>query len=103
MDIRKNRDDTAAGTYELLLSGRVDGAGAIRLYDELQAGMTGGAQTIYLNMSQITFLCSAGLAALIQFSQRMWKQNRVLRIVHPSPEVEAVLRTSGLHDQLVEK
>ena len=103
MDIRKTRDDKAPGTYELVLSGRLDGAGAIRLYDELQATMSGGAQTVYVNMAQVTFLCSAGLAALIQLSQKMWKQNRVLRIVHPSPETEAVLRTSGLYEQLVEK
>lgn len=103
MEIRKTKDDKARDAYELLLSGRIDGAGAIRLYDELQSTMASGAQTVYVNMAQVTFFCSAGLAALIQFSQKMWKQNRVLRIARPSPEVESVLRTSGLYEQLVEK
>jgi anti-anti-sigma factor len=103
MDIRKNKDDKGRDALELLISGRVDGAGAIRLYDELQATLGSGTQTVYINMAEVTFLCSAGLAALINFSQKMWKLKRVVRIARPSAEVETVLRTSGLYEQLIEK
>lgn len=91
------------GTHELLVSGRVDGEGANALEVEILATMRAGASNIYINLSQATFLCSAGLRVLLQYWRQMKNAGRLLQATRPSPEVEAVLSTSGFKAMLVEK
>ena len=64
MEIRKT---TTNQTHELMVSGRIDGAGANQLEVEILAAIRAGATTIYVNLSQATFLCSAGLRVLLQY------------------------------------
>jgi anti-anti-sigma factor len=89
--------------HELFVSGRVDGEGANQLEEQILATMRAGAQTIYVNLSQATFLCSAGLRVLLQYWRQMKNSQKVLQATRPSPETEAVLATSGFKDMLVEK
>ncbi len=90
-------------TLELLVAGRVDGEGANQLEIEVLAATRTDAKTIYVNLSQATFLCSAGLRVLLQYWRQMKNSQRALLATRPSPEVDAVLSTSGFKDQLVEK
>ena len=89
--------------HELLVSGRVDGEGANQLEEQILATIRAGAQTIYVNLSQATFLCSAGLRVLLQYWRQMKNSQKVLLATRPSPEAEAVLATSGFKEMLVEK
>ena len=100
MDIRKQ---ITADTHEFLVAGRIDGEGANQLELELLASIRANAKTIYVNLSQTTFLCSAGLRALLQYWRQMKKDQRVLLVTRPSPEADAVLAATGFKDQLVEK
>jgi anti-anti-sigma factor len=100
MDIQKT---ITGDTHELLIVGRIDGTGANQLETEILATMRAGANAIYVNLSQTTFLCSAGLRALLQYWRQMKKNNRVLLVTRPSPEADAVLAATGFKDQLVEK
>ena len=52
--------------HELLVAGRIDGAGANQLEEEVLKAIRAGAETIYVNLSEATFLCSAGLRVLLQ-------------------------------------
>ena|SRR5258707_8020111 len=97
------RTTVTAETHELLVSGRVDGAGANQLEEQILATIRAGAQTIYVNLSQATFLCSAGLRVLLQYWRQMKNSKRVLLATRPSPEVDAVLTTTGFRDLVVEK
>jgi anti-anti-sigma factor len=90
-------------TLELLVSGRVDGEGANQLEIEVLAATRTDAKTVYVNLSQATFLCSAGLRVLLQYWRQMKKDGRGLFATRPSPEVDEVLSTSGFKDELVEK
>ncbi len=89
--------------HELLVSGRIDGAGANQLEIEILATIRADAKTIYVNLSQATFLCSAGLRVLLQYWRQMKGNQRLLQATRPSPEIDAVLSTSGFKDMLVEK
>jgi len=100
MEIRKQ---ITGDTHELLVAGRVDGDGANQLEVEVLAAIRANAQTIYVNLSQVTFLCSAGLRVLLQYWRQMKQKQRVLMATRPSPEVDAVLTTTGFKDQIVEK
>jgi len=90
-------------THELLVAGRVDGEGANQLELKILAAIRANAKAIYVNLSQTTFLCSAGLRALLQYWRQMKNNQRVLLVTRPSPEVEAVLTATGFKDQIVEK
>ena len=100
MDIKKT---ITGNTYEMLIVGRIDGPGANQLEEEILTAVRSGAQTIYVNLSQATFLCSAGLRVLLQYWRQMKQKQGLLQATHPTPEVDAVLVTSGFREMLVEK
>ena len=100
MDINK----TASGdTHELIVSGRVDGEGANQLEIALLATIAAGAKTVYVDLGDATFLCSAGLRTLLQYWRQMNNKQRTLQVTSPSSEVATVLATSGFRDMLVRK
>ena len=107
MDIQKN---LGRDSCELLVSGRVDGEGANQLETEILAILfhknkdaEPGPKTLYVNLSNATFLCSAGLRALMQHSRTMKSRQGQLLVSRPSPEATEVLKMAGVYDQLVEK
>src|SRR5882762_11406958 len=100
MEIRKT---ITGDTHELLVAGRVDGAGANRMEEEILSSIRAGAQTVYVNLNQVTFLCSAGLRVLLQYWRQMKHKQLLLQATRPSPDVDAVLVTSGFREMLVEK
>ena len=106
MDIQKS---FARDSCELLVSGRIDGEGATRLDTELLAILFDKKpdqpppKTLYVNLTNATFLCSAGLRALMQHSRTMKSRQGQLLVSRPSPETTEVLKMAGVYDQLVEK
>lgn len=89
--------------HELMVSGRIDGEGANRLEEVILAAMRNGATSVYVNLHGATFLCSAGLRVLLQYWRQMKNSQRLLQVVHPSPDVATVLESSGFGGMLVEK
>ena len=90
-------------TFEFLVSGRVDGEGANLLEEQILTAIRADAQTIYVNLSEATFLCSAGLRVLMQYWRQMKGKQNLLQATRPSPEADAVLAASGFRELLVEK
>ncbi len=99
MEITKN---LTGDVLELIVSGRVDGAGANQLELDVLAATRTPAKNIYVNLCQATFLCSAGLRVLLQYWRQMKNAGRVLQVSNPSAEVDAVLAMTGFRDQIVE-
>jgi len=99
MDITKS---ITGDVHELLVSGRIDGAGANQLEEEILATTRTPAKSIFVNLSQATFLCSAGLRVLLQYWRQMKNAGRLLQVSNPSPEVDAVLAMTGFREQIVE-
>lgn len=99
MEIRKN---ITGECHELMVSGRIDGAGANALEVEVLATIRTGANPIYVNLADVTFLCSAGLRVLMQYWRQMKNAQRTLQVTRPSPDVEAVLETTGFKHLVVE-
>jgi anti-anti-sigma factor len=107
MEIQTNR---AGDCYELVISGRVDGEGANGLDEAVLAilfnknkDLEPAPKTIYVNLHSATFLCSAGLRALMQHSRTMKSRQGRLLVTRPSTEAAEVLKMAGLYEQLVEK
>lgn len=93
---------TTENGLELFVSGRVDGTVANELEIILLEGVGSGVATIYVNLSEATFLCSAGLRALLQHWRQMKNAGKRLWIANPSPEVDSVLSMTGFRAQMVE-
>jgi anti-anti-sigma factor len=89
-------------TIELQIRGRIDGEGANQLEEDILA-VRSKVNVIYVNLSQTTFLCSAGLRVLLQYWRQMQSNQKLLQVTKPSREVEAVLATTGFKNTLVEK
>ena len=107
MEIQRN---IAGDSCELLISGRIDGEGANQLDEGILAILFNknkdskqDPKTIYVNLNGATFLCSAGVRALMQHSRTMRSRQGQLLVTRPSPEAAEVLKMAGLYEQLVEK
>src|SRR5438105_10393811 len=79
----ETRQTITGDTHELLVSGRIDGAGANQLEEQILAAIRAGAKNIYVNLSQVTFLCSAGLRVLLQYWRQMKNSQCVLLATRP--------------------
>jgi len=102
-DIMEISKTITGDTHELMVAGRIDGEGANRLELEILTAIRANAQSIYVNLSQATFLCSAGLRVFLQYWRQMKKNKGLLLVTRPSPEVDEVLETTGFKAQMVEK
>jgi len=89
--------------HELVISGRIDGEGANQLEIALLKTISAGAKAITVELSGATFLCSAGLRALLQYWRQMQGKQGTLQVTNPSPEAMALLNTSGFKDMLIQK
>ena len=88
-------------SYDLILSGRIDGEGANQLELALLHAISTHPKTITVEMSDVSFLCSAGLRALLQYWRQMHNKGGVLQVESPSPEAMTVLGTSGFKNMLI--
>jgi anti-anti-sigma factor len=89
-------------TVELFISGRIDGALANDLEVALLETTRSGTKTIYINLAEATFLCSAGLRVLLQHWRQMKNAGKALWLANPSSEVDSVLAMTGFRAQMVE-
>jgi anti-anti-sigma factor len=93
---------TAGEAHELLVKGRIDGSGANQLETEILGSIRAGAREILVNLSEATFLCSAGIRALLQYYRQMKTNQKRLMVTQPSSIVESILETTGFKDIIVE-
>jgi len=91
-----------ADSHEFAVSGRVDGEGANQLEIALLNAISAGAKRITVEMSGVTFLCSAGLRALLQYWRQMQNKGGSLHVASPSAEALTLLNTSGFKSMLIE-
>jgi len=90
-------------TLELILNGRVDGEGANQLEIALLNATATGTKNVTVEMSDVTFLCSAGLRTLLQTWRQLQGKGGSLRIANPSAEAMTLLGTSGFKDMLLKQ
>ena len=89
-------------SWEMLMTGRVDGPAANQLEVELLAAIRAGAKAIFVNLANATFLCSAGIRVLLQYHRQMKGKGLTFLVTRPSVDVVATLEMTGF-PALVEK
>ena len=86
---------------EVRISGRLDGYWAEHLSTGLATVVREGGHQLRVNLSDVSFLSSAGIRVLVQFFKQLRAIDGSLTVCHPSQHVSEVLKLAGLHDLLV--
>jgi anti-anti-sigma factor len=86
---------------EVRISGRLDGYWAEHLSTGLADVVREGGHQIRVNLSEVSFLSSAGIRVLVQCFKQLRAIDGALAVCHPSQHVSEVLKLAGLHDLLV--
>ena len=99
MPIRQN---ISGDCYELMVSGRIDGAAANEMEVQVLNAIKGGAKEIFINLSEADFLCSAGIRVIMQYWRQLKAQGKRLMVTRPSPAVDDILAMTGFRESIVE-
>jgi anti-sigma B factor antagonist len=86
----------AAGHTVLAVSGELDVASAPELRTAGEQAYADGSSVLVLDLSDVSFLDSSGLGALIAIRNASLSESRSLLLRRPSARVDKVLELSGL-------
>src|SRR5215217_6990754 len=86
---------------EVRITGRLDGYWADHLTSGLAEVVREGGHKIRLNLSEVSFLSSAGIRVLVQFFKQLRAIDGSLAVCNPSDHVSEVLDLAGLRGLLV--
>jgi anti-sigma B factor antagonist len=89
-------------SVEFVVSGNIDGALSNEIEVEILAAVKKGANTIYVNLSEANYICSAGIRVLLQYYRQLKVQKKTLWVTRPSTEVDAILEMTGFKELIVE-
>lgn len=82
------------------MRGELDLAGAAGLRDRLRAACETAAGRVILDMGELSFIDSTGLAILVEYDQRTRHAGGRLVLVAPQPAVVRILGITGLDRRL---
>jgi len=84
-------------TLLLRISGEIDVSNARELSAAIEAAVPNGILRIVMDLTDITYLDSAGVKLLLQLADRLRARRRKLRLVVPAQApIRAVLELTGL-------
>jgi anti-anti-sigma factor len=86
---------------EVRISGRLDGYWADHLTTGLAEVVREGGHQIRVNLSEVSFLSSAGIRVLVQFFKQLRAIDGSLAVCNPSEHVSQVLDLAGLRGLLI--
>jgi anti-anti-sigma factor len=86
---------------EVRITGRLDGYWAEHLSTALADVVHEGGHKVLVNLSDVSFLSSAGIRALVQFYKQLRAIDGSLAVCQPSQHVSEVLKLAGLHGLLI--
>jgi anti-anti-sigma factor len=92
----------SSGALELRISGRLDGYWADHLHQSLAETMREGHDRIRLELSDVSFISSAGIRVVMKCYKQLQRIDGSLVVTRPSPQVRTVLEITGLADTLIE-
>ncbi len=90
-----------AGVMHMAVGGRLDGYWADHLDNALSEAVREGHHHLRVDLSQVTFLSSAGIAALMKFYKQLSRINGSFVVVNPSNSVRLVLEMTRLSAVLI--
>ena len=78
------------------VTGRIDSMNASELGEALTGEIERGGRQLVLDLSQVTYMSSAGLRELVAAYSKLQNLSGDLRLAQPSSRVQDILEMSGL-------
>src|SRR5690349_10709067 len=91
---------TLAGARGIALRGELDLTGAPRIEEHVQSALLNGGGAFVLDLSELTFMDSTGVNALLRTRSLLGREGRDLVVVCPPGPVRRVLEIIGVVDML---
>jgi anti-anti-sigma factor len=91
---------TLAGARGIALRGELDLTGAPRIEEHVQSALLNGGGAFVLDLSELTFMDSTGVNALLRTRSLLGREQRDLVVVCPPGPVRRVLEIIGVIDML---
>lgn len=88
--------DRAGGTVTVRLHGEVDVLVVDQVRVALTDALTAGPRSMVVDLSDLSFIDSTGLGALVFGFQRARDAGVAFKLAHPTPGVRQILVLSGL-------
>lgn len=85
------------GVERIALTGRLDTAGAQEVDEQFALLAAGRPDRIVVDLSQVSFLASAGLRTLVSCAKSLAKAGGRMVLAGPQPMVQEVLRLASIH------
>jgi anti-anti-sigma factor len=98
MEISK---ELVGDVLELQVRGRLDGYWADHLGQSLEDTIREGARNLRLNLSEVSYLSSAGIRVLVRAHKQLSAIQGFFSVSAPSDAVQSILELTGLMDLLV--
>jgi anti-anti-sigma factor len=92
IDVQREGDDAV-----VVLAGELDISTSPDLQDAL-AGLTGEGRRVTVDLAELEFMDSTGLAALLGAHKALQEQGGTLELRHPSKMVIGLVQITGLDD-----
>src|SRR5215207_5786278 len=87
---------TDGGWVRVAVLGEVDMASASQLQDTIMQSVELGPDVVLVDLRNVTFMDSTGLAALMVCHRLVASGQRRMRVVNPSKSVQRLLELSGV-------
>jgi anti-sigma B factor antagonist len=95
LEVTELQASLVGGLRELKLKGLLDSNTAMTRGDVLRAFIVGNGGVVLLDLSDLTYLSSAGMRVLLQAARDLYRVDGGLHIAAPRARVMAVLTTAG--------
>jgi anti-anti-sigma factor len=96
------RSELRDGRLQVVVTGALDMAAAFRFESALEALLVAGdAESVVLDLGQVTFVDSAGLGALLSIRERASQLGIELTAARVSASVRRILEVTGIGDLTV--
>jgi anti-anti-sigma factor len=91
---------TLAGARGIALRGELDLTGAPRIEEHLQSALLTSSGAFVLDLSELSFMDSTGVNALLRARSLLGREQRELVVICPPGPVRRVLEVIGVVDML---
>lgn len=94
MELKTEQED---GILIVEVEGRIDGSNGREFEDAMGAAIDGIEKAVVLDMTDLSYISSAGLRAVLLLAKTLWKQEAKLLLCSLPGPIKEVIEISGFH------